>query len=154
MPGSLSAPGIIIHEGGTTLYGKAKAYRLETFAGGLTVIEDVFQGSLILVTGHKEKNFIVPFKRTLPDGTVLSFSPSLSGSPAFEIMTDNESNAWNVFGEAVSGPRKLPCADMPYVTYEGQVYNTVMIGKHLLIFLEKMRVVNSRQSPIGMRQMK
>ncbi len=48
----------------------------------------------------------------------------------------------------------LPCADMPYVTYEGQVYNTVMIGKHLLIILEKMQAANSRQSPIGMSPMK
>ncbi len=91
---------------GVIRHGKAKAYRLETFAGGLTLIEDVFQGSPIVVTGYKEKNFIVSFKRTLPDGTVLSFSPSLSGSPPSEIMTDNESNAWNVFGEAVSGPRQ------------------------------------------------
>ncbi len=91
---------------GVIRHGKAKAYRLESFAGGLTVVEDVFQGSLIVVAGHKEKNFIVSFKRTLPDDTVLSFTPVLSGSPASEIMTDNEENTWNIFGEAVSGPRE------------------------------------------------
>ncbi len=91
---------------GVIRHDQAKAYRLETFTGGLKVIEDEFLGSRIVIAGHKEKNYIVSFKRTLPDNTVLSFNPSLSGSPASEIMTDNEGNTWNVFGEAVSGPRQ------------------------------------------------
>ncbi len=90
---------------GVISHGKAKAYRLETFAGGLMVIEDEFQGSPIVIAGHKEKNYIVSFKRTLTDDTVLSFNPSQPNSPESEIMTDNEGNTWNVFGEAVSGPR-------------------------------------------------
>ncbi len=91
---------------GIIIQDSAKAYRLNTFAGGLTIVEDTFMSEPIVITGSKENDFIVSFSRTMPDGTILSFEPSPANSAADEIMTDLEGNTWDVFGEALSGPRQ------------------------------------------------
>jgi len=93
--------GIIIDE-------KAKAYRFETFAENTKLIKDEFRNIPLLIVGNKERNFIVSFERRLEDGTELNFSiaseqEGASASPI--VLEDNEGNKWNIFGEAVSGPR-------------------------------------------------
>ncbi|HFA47641.1 MAG TPA: DUF3179 domain-containing protein [Bacteroidetes bacterium] len=91
---------------------KAKFYRFDSFAGGdLVVKEDVFESTDLVVFGSQNKNFMVAFNARMEDGTKLEFS--VSGTDAGTV-TDNEGNIWNLFGEAVSGPRagtKLPSID-------------------------------------------
>ena len=47
-------------------------------------------------------NFIVAFELN-GDYENLDFQYAFNGSEV--LLTDNENNSWNVFGEAVSGPR-------------------------------------------------
>jgi hypothetical protein len=86
--------------------GSAKAYRFETFAEGLTIVEDVLMGEPVVVAGNNDANFIVSFNRTLTDGTVMTFNPVSANNPLSAIMSDQEGNTWDVFGVAISGPRE------------------------------------------------
>lgn len=70
----------------------------------VTIIKDEFEDTPIVVAGSSGKNFIVSFKRTLEDGTLLDFSPAAAKLPI--IMVDNEGNSWDIFGKAVEGERK------------------------------------------------
>ncbi len=70
---------------------------------GISLIEDEFELTPIVVVGSKEYNFIVSFHRNL-DGNLLSFEAVQNKLPI--ILKDNEGNEWNIFGRAVSGPHK------------------------------------------------
>ncbi|MGI9543806.1 MAG: DUF3179 domain-containing (seleno)protein, partial [Cyclobacteriaceae bacterium] len=70
----------------------------------IMVIEDNHQSLPIVVVGSSAKNFTVSFERTLGDGTQLSFDALQNQLPL--VMEDNEGNKWDVFGEAISGPRQ------------------------------------------------
>lgn len=87
---------------GILLSGRSKAYSIEDFSDTISIISDVVDNELLVITGSKEKNFIVAYKREL-DGTVLSFTPVQNALPV--IMKDNEGSRWDVLGNAVSGPR-------------------------------------------------
>ncbi|PHN04622.1 DUF3179 domain-containing protein [Flavilitoribacter nigricans] len=93
--------------------GSAKAFRFETLPEtGIGVINDGLPGKNIVVAGSREKELLVAFGRKLDDGKNLTFTPVQDALPV--IMTDQEGNRWNIFGEAVSGPRqgtKLPHVD-------------------------------------------
>lgn len=98
---------------------QVKVYRLGTFAAGDTVrtINDEFKGVPIVVAGDAKTNFIVIFQRSLPDSTVLTFTPLQQALPV--VMRDNEGTAWDLFGRAVSGPRagaQLPITSS-YIAY-------------------------------------
>jgi hypothetical protein len=86
--------------------GKVKAYRFNILIGDPGIREDVFLGKELIIAGSVQKNFVTAFERKLDDGTLLTFTSS-SWDPTISeiIMTDNEGNSWNVFGEAVAGPR-------------------------------------------------
>jgi hypothetical protein len=88
---------------GVILNEKAKAYRFDSFADSIRTINDQFKNVEIVVTGNKEMNFMVAYERRLGDGTLLTFF-SLQNNGSV-ILMDNEGNKWNIFGEAVSGPR-------------------------------------------------
>ena len=81
--------------------GKAKVYTFETFATS-AVIEDTFKGFDLIIAGSKQDNYIVAFQRTFSD---LNFSPYSNSENTNIIMKDNEGNVWDIFGEAISGPR-------------------------------------------------
>ena len=90
----------------------ARAYRIDEFGTGITVHNDMIGDVPIVVAGSAEKNLAVAFRRTLPDGTELSFEPASAPLPA--IVTDDEGNTWDVFGEAIDGTRiteRLPPVD-------------------------------------------
>lgn len=70
----------------------------------ITIIQDEFEDTPIVVAGSGGKNFIVSFKRTLEDGTLLDFFSTDDPLPV--IMKDNEGNSWDIFGNATSGDRK------------------------------------------------
>ncbi|MCH7859796.1 MAG: DUF3179 domain-containing protein [Candidatus Marinimicrobia bacterium] len=98
---------------------QAKVYRLGTFAAGDTVrvINDEFKGIPIVVAGSEKSNVIVIFQRSLPDSTVLSFTPLQQVLPV--VMLDNEGTSWDLFGRAVAGPRagaQLPIT-RSYIAY-------------------------------------
>ncbi len=93
---------------GIIIDGKVKAYRFDLFADGTQVVEDVFMNKPLVITGNKELNFILSFSRVLEDGTELQFSlapEQQSASPSATLLTDQEGNKWNIFGEAINGPR-------------------------------------------------
>jgi len=80
------------------------AYRFNTFGEiGIKTVEDQVGGTEVVVAGSQEHNFIVAFQRTTADGTLLDFTALQDQGEV--VMEDNEGNQWNIFGEAVSGPR-------------------------------------------------
>ncbi len=64
-----------------------------------TVIQDTFQGVPLVIVGSESLNFFVSFV----NDKGLSFSLSKKRIPV--ILTDQEGNEWDIFGEALSGPR-------------------------------------------------
>lgn len=71
--------------------------------GSISVIQDEFMGTEIVLAGSEGRNLVVAFERKLADGTLLDFQTSKTGLPA--ILEDNEGNTWDMFGEAILGPR-------------------------------------------------
>jgi len=77
----------------------SKVYRFDTFSGG-KVFKDTFKNKEILVVGARET--IVSFE--LDDETsVLEFEYVFNDSESY--FKDNEGTEYNVFGEAILGPR-------------------------------------------------
>ncbi|WP_299552022.1 DUF3179 domain-containing protein [Seonamhaeicola sp.] len=78
---------------------KSKAYQFSKFKNG-KAFKDLFNGKEHLVVGNE--HLITAFKL---DGTHanLEFEYDFNDSKTF--FKDNENNTWNVFGEAISGPR-------------------------------------------------
>lgn len=95
--------GVVVNE-------EVMTYRFAAFAEKeINIIENRFQGKDLVVIGSQSKNFIVAFENRLPDGMSLTFQPIEGALPI--VMEDNEGNKWDIFGEAVEGPRqgtKLP----------------------------------------------
>ena len=82
-----------------------KVFRFSAFDGPNHIINTNFSGIDMVVAGSNNNNFIVAFESKLAnDSKILEFSPLVNKFP--NIMTDQEGNIWNVFGEAVDGPRK------------------------------------------------
>ncbi len=89
---------------GIVANGNSKVYPLNIFGSEVTVIMDSFEGGNYVVVGNGSDNFAVSFNADPGDDTVLTFSAVQNQYPI--VMTDNEGNAWNVFGKALSGPRE------------------------------------------------
>lgn len=68
------------------------------------LIQDEFDGLPLVIVGSSSANYMLAFERELPDGSMLQFEALNQAYPA--IMGDQEGNRWNVFGRAISGPRK------------------------------------------------
>ncbi len=82
----------------------SKVYRIKKFSRSVETVNDTIESAPIVVVGSSGKNFAMSFERTLADGTILEFSPVKNNLPV--AMEDNEGTSWDVFGYAVSGPRK------------------------------------------------
>ena len=89
--------GVIVRE-------TSKVYRIKKLSRSVETINDVIALVPIVVVGSRGQNFAMSFERSLEDGTVLEFSPVKNQLPL--AMEDNEGTQWDVFGYAVSGPRK------------------------------------------------
>lgn len=117
---------------GVVIAGEAKVYQFDHFdeAGdGTEVITDQFKGEDLVIVGSESKNFIVAYNRLLDDGTLLNFLPVNEVSDA--VMRDTEGNVWNIFGEAIEGPRtgqqlNAPNAYIGYWLAWGSFYQTVI----------------------------
>lgn len=81
-----------------------QVFRFSSFAGEINVVNTHFNGTDLIVAGSQKNNFIVSFGAKQKDGTVLVFSEKTGDFP--NILTDQEGNVWDLFGEAVDGPRK------------------------------------------------
>ena len=90
---------------GVVINNEARVYRFEHFQDSTTVVHDVFNKKELVVLGSESLNYLVAFERKLSDGTTLNFSAPPTNPDKSIVLTDNEENLWNVFGEAVSGPR-------------------------------------------------
>ena len=77
----------------------AKAYRFSDFTSN-TIIRETFKGKNYLLIGNS--HFIVSFE-LIGGLTMLDFEYVYNDSEL--LISDNEGNEWNVFGQAVSGPR-------------------------------------------------
>lgn len=81
----------------------SKVYPIESFTDGVSVVNDNVGELQIVAAGSAAQNFGVVFNRQLEDCTVLDFQAIQNGLPV--AMRDNEGGEWDVFGNAVSGPR-------------------------------------------------
>jgi len=81
----------------------SKVYQVDGFGPVTQAINDQFNGNPIVAVGNSDANIAVIYSRELDDGTILTFS-GLDGQLP-NIMQDTEGNVWDVFGNAVSGPR-------------------------------------------------
>ena len=82
----------------------AKVYRFDTFSSDpVVIVEDEFEGQQYIVVGSKRDNYMVAYRNTI-DGQLLQFTPIQNNRHM--LMEDNEGNQWNIFGEAISGPRQ------------------------------------------------
>lgn len=79
--------------------GKAKAHRFTDFLQG-NIVRDSFKGNTYLIVGNGD--FIVSFELD-GDTEILDFHYVYADTEV--ILEDNEGNEWDIFGEAVSGPR-------------------------------------------------
>lgn len=77
----------------------AKAYRFESFKSN-NIINDSYKGKNYMIVGNQD--FIVSFLLE-GDTAALEFEYVHNGSET--LLNDNEGTEWNVFGEAISGPR-------------------------------------------------
>jgi hypothetical protein len=80
--------------------GQAKVFQFRDFRNG-SVIREQFQNRDILVVGNPE--FIVSFELTESTKS-LTFTYAYTDNEI--ILSDDEGNSWNIFGEALSGPKK------------------------------------------------
>lgn len=77
----------------------AKTYRFQNFTS-THIIRDTFRGRNLLIIGNE--NFMISFE--LEDALYeLEFEYIFRGTEI--LLKDNEGTQWNVFGEAISGPR-------------------------------------------------
>lgn len=68
------------------------------------VVNDWVNGRAVVVAGARKYEFMVAFGREMPDGAMLEFKEIPTILPI--IMEDQDGSRWDVFGYAVSGPRR------------------------------------------------
>lgn len=81
----------------------ASAYRISMLPDSVHAMNEIFAGEPIVVAGSNMNNFVISFSRRLDDDTVLTFAAIQDSLPA--VFRDNEGTVWDVFGNAISGPR-------------------------------------------------
>lgn len=103
---------------GVVIADEVQAYTFEKFPGTpITVIENQFADTDLVIVGSTVKNFMTAYNRQLIDGTVLSFQAVQDQFPV--VMKDNEGTEWDAFGFAVNGPRtgETLSAPLNYIGY-------------------------------------
>ncbi len=85
---------------GVIISGEAKFYQFDSFDEEEVVVKhDNFENTELVLFGNKSKNFLIAHQSVLTDSIALQFDV-IDG----KIM-DNEGGEWNLFGEAINGPR-------------------------------------------------
>lgn len=90
--------------------GEAKVYPYETFTGmDIRIVQDNFRETDLVIVGSRKHNYMVAFKNKLSDGTTgLMFTvpdTAVTDNDPSIVLEDEGGSLWNIFGEAVSGPR-------------------------------------------------
>jgi hypothetical protein len=80
-----------------------RVYEINKFGEGIKVLHDELKGNEYVIIGSTSLDFAIAYKTTMRDGTQLSFEPVQDELPV--VMEDQDGNKWNIFGEAVDGPR-------------------------------------------------
>ncbi|MDZ7720544.1 MAG: DUF3179 domain-containing protein [Balneolaceae bacterium] len=80
-----------------------RIYPIKKLTDEIQVIQEKFRGKNIVFAGSSSDQLAVSFINKTQDGSILDFEPVQDELPI--VMKDNEGNQWNIFGEAVSGPR-------------------------------------------------
>jgi hypothetical protein len=83
--------------------GQTMAFVINSFSTEVSIKNVSFGGDEFVVVGSSGKNFAAAYKRKLDDGTTLEFTITQDELPL--VMMDNEGTKWNIFGEAIEGPR-------------------------------------------------
>ncbi len=83
--------------------GQTMAFVIKSFSSDVSIENVSFGGDEFVVIGSSGKNFAAAYKRELDDGTTLQFTITEGELPL--VMMDNEGTKWNIFGEAIEGPR-------------------------------------------------
>lgn len=81
-----------------------RVYEIEKFNDEVEVFHDKIEGEEYVTVGNASFDFAAAYKSTMRDGTQLSFESVQNNLPI--IMEDQEGNKWDIFGEAIEGPRK------------------------------------------------
>ena len=89
---------------GIVISGSARVYQFSDFGEQVIIKQDQFKGQDFVIVGNGKDNFIASYQSDPGDGTVLEFKAVQDQYPV--VMTDQECNAWDLFGMAVSGPRE------------------------------------------------
>ena len=84
--------------------GNAKVYPLDIFGDRVRIITDLFNENEFVIIGSNSDNFAMSFFTDPGDGSRLIFSAIQDEYPV--VMSDQEGNKWDIFGHAVTGPRK------------------------------------------------
>ena len=79
------------------------AFPINSFEGGISIKNVTFGGKDFVVIGSSGKNYAAAYKRKLDNGTTLEFTITQGELPV--VMMDNEGTKWDIFGEAIEGPR-------------------------------------------------
>lgn len=87
---------------GVLIEGEAKAYSIEKFDSSNSLIHDSFNGKDLVITGNKDRNFIVAFERVDEDEASRQFTAVQNSLPV--VMKDDEGTMYDIFGRAVDGP--------------------------------------------------
>ena len=99
---------------------QAKVYPIDAFHEEIIILEEGIP-NLLIVVGSKKRNFMVSFFRRTEDGTILTFEP-VENRGAIIMKDQEEGNLWNIFGEAVEGPRQGQKLSSP-VSYNAYWYS-------------------------------
>jgi hypothetical protein len=83
--------------------GQTMAFVINSFSTEGSIENVSFGGEEFIVIGNSGKNFAAAYIRKLEDGTMLEFTYTQGELP--QVMMDNEGTKWNIFGEAIEGPR-------------------------------------------------
>jgi len=83
--------------------GQTMAFVINSFSSEISIKNVSFGGDEFVVIGSSGKNFAAAYKRRLDDRTTLEFTITQGELPL--VMMDNEGTKWNIFGEAIEGPR-------------------------------------------------
>lgn len=83
--------------------GQTMAFVINSFSVDISIKNVTFGGEEFVIIGSSGKNFAAAYKRKLDDGTTLEFTITQGNLPL--VMIDNEGTKWDIFGEAIEGPR-------------------------------------------------
>ena len=107
---------------------QAKIYRFNDFGNG-KIITDTFQNKEYIIIGNQD--FIISFEIT-DQTSNLEFTYNFKDTEI--ILSDNEGNNWNLFGEAISGPRKGTFLETAKTSMMGYYFSMESFYPNLLIY--------------------